>query len=95
MSATRVGDGLHAGRDRAQNVGDGRQHAEGIQGRVGHAALWRFTDGSVAPVDFGGMFREDVDQSLESNMDDIQLKQKAGGGIADNLAKLKKLKGGG
>lgn len=48
-----------------------------------------------APVDFGGMFREDVDQSLESNMDDIQLKQKAGGGIADNLAKLKKLKGGG
>ena len=40
-------------------------------------------------------FREDVDQSLESNMDDIQLKQKAGGGIADNLAKLKKLKGGG
>ncbi|MEC9047342.1 MAG: hypothetical protein VYA51_04955 [Planctomycetota bacterium] len=50
--------------------------------------------GGDAPVDFGGMFREDVDRELESNMGDIQTKQRAGGGIADNLAKLKKLKGG-
>ena len=50
--------------------------------------------GGDAPVDFGGMFREDVDRELESNMSDIQTKQQAGGGIADNLAKLKKLKGG-
>jgi hypothetical protein len=32
---------------------------------------------------------------LESNMDNIKVKQKAAGGIAANLAKLKKLKGGG
>ncbi|HEB54208.1 MAG TPA: hypothetical protein ENI87_13225 [bacterium] len=47
-----------------------------------------------APVDFGGLFK-DEDESLESNMDNIQVKQKSGGGIAANLAKLKKLKGGG
>ena len=63
---------------------------------ISHGSPANFIDvAGDAPVDFGGMFREDVDQSLESNMDDIQLKQKAGGGIADNLAKLKKLKGGG
>ncbi|HEX5050823.1 MAG TPA: hypothetical protein VFZ65_03545 [Planctomycetota bacterium] len=49
---------------------------------------------SDAPLDFGGLFR-DSDKSLESNMDNIQVKQKAGGGIAANLARLKKLKGGG
>lgn len=48
---------------------------------------------SDAPIDFGGLFR-DADKSLESNMDNIQVKQKAGGGIAANLARLKKLKGG-
>lgn len=46
-----------------------------------------------APTDFGGLFR-DADKALESNMDNIQVKQKAGGGIAANLARLKKLKGG-
>lgn len=46
------------------------------------------------PVDFGGMFKDDGKQ-LESNMDNIEVKQKAGGGIAANLARLKKLKGGG
>lgn len=46
-----------------------------------------------APVDFSGLFR-DGDKSLESNMDNIEVKQKAGGGIAANLARLKKLKGG-
>lgn len=48
---------------------------------------------SSAPVDFSGLFR-DGDKSLESNMDNIEVKQKAGGGIAANLARLKKLKGG-
>lgn len=47
------------------------------------------------PVDFGGMFNDDADKNLESNMDNIKVKQKAAGGIAANLAKLKKLKGGG
>lgn len=45
-------------------------------------------------VKFDGMFKDDGKQ-LESNMDNIQIKQKAGGGIAANLARLKKLKGGG
>lgn len=48
-----------------------------------------------APVDFGGMFNDEGDKNLESNMDNIKVKQKAAGGIAANLAKLKKLKGGG
>jgi septal ring factor EnvC (AmiA/AmiB activator) len=42
---------------------------------------------------FDGLFKDDGKQ-LESNMDNIQVKKKAGGGIAANLAKLKKLKGG-
>lgn len=49
---------------------------------------------SDAPVDFGGLFK-DTGKSLESNMENIEVKQKAGGGIAANLARLKKLKGGG
>jgi DNA repair exonuclease SbcCD ATPase subunit len=47
-----------------------------------------------APVDFSGMFK-DAGGTLESNMNNIEVKQKAGGGIAANLARLKKLKGGG
>lgn len=47
-----------------------------------------------APVDFSGMFK-DAGGTLESNMNNIEAKQKAGGGIAANLARLKKLKGGG
>ena len=50
--------------------------------------------GGDAPLDFGGLFR-DADKGLESNMENIQVKQQAGGGIAANLARLKKLKGGG
>jgi septal ring factor EnvC (AmiA/AmiB activator) len=49
---------------------------------------------SDAPMDFGGLFK-DTGKALESNMDNIEVKQKAGGGIAANLARLKKLKGGG
>lgn len=50
--------------------------------------------GGDSPLDFGGLFR-DADRALESNMENIQVKQQAGGGIAANLARLKKLKGGG
>ena len=50
---------------------------------------------SDAPLDFGGMFADEGDSNLESNMDNIKVKQKSAGGIAANLAKLKKLKGGG
>jgi len=49
---------------------------------------------SDTPVDFSGMFK-DTGKDLESNMQNIEVKQKAGGGIAANLARLKKLKGGG
>ena len=44
-------------------------------------------------VKFDGLFK-DSDKALESNMKNVELKQKSGGGIAANLAKLKKLKGG-
>lgn len=47
-----------------------------------------------APTDFSGLFKG-AEKDLESNMDDVTLKQKSGGGIAANLARLKKLKGGG
>lgn len=45
-------------------------------------------------VKFDGLFK-DTGKTLESNMDNIQVKKKAGGGIAANLERLKKLKGGG
>lgn len=50
---------------------------------------------SDAPLDFGGMFDDDQKVELESNMDNIKVKTKTAGGIAANLARLKKLKGGG
>ncbi|MCB9871740.1 MAG: hypothetical protein H6836_05040 [Planctomycetes bacterium] len=46
-------------------------------------------------VDFGALFKQEQDVKLESNMGDVQVKQKKGGGIGDTLEKLKKLKGGG
>jgi len=49
---------------------------------------------SDAPLDFGNLFKDDGGKTLESNMDNIEVKQKSGGGIAANLARLKKLKGG-
>jgi predicted RNA-binding protein Jag len=49
---------------------------------------------SNAPMDFSGLFDDDS-KSLESNMENIEVKQKSAGGIAGNLARLKKLKGGG
>ena len=48
---------------------------------------------SDAPVDFTGLFKE-ADKQLESNMENIEVKKTEGGGIAANLARLKKLKGG-
>ena len=44
-------------------------------------------------VKFDGLFK-DTGKTLESNMENIQVKKKAGGGIAANLERLKKLKGG-
>ena len=38
---------------------------------------------------------KDTGKEIESNIENIEVKQKAGGGIAANLARLKKLKGGG
>jgi chromosome segregation ATPase len=48
---------------------------------------------SNTPMDFSSLFADDS-KSLESNMDNIEVKKKSGGGIAGNLARLKKLKGG-
>ena len=45
-------------------------------------------------VKFDGLFK-DTGKDLESNMGNIQVKQKSAGGIAANLERLKKLKGGG
>jgi chromosome segregation ATPase len=50
--------------------------------------------GGDQPLDLGGLFK-DAGEGLESNMGNIESKQKAAGGIAANLARLKKLKGGG
>ncbi len=44
-------------------------------------------------VNLEGLFRDDVNQ-VESNIDSVETKQKSGGGIAANLERLKKLKGG-
>lgn len=50
--------------------------------------------GGDQPVDLGGLFKS-ADAGLESNINTVETKQKSGGGIAANLARLKKLKGGG
>jgi hypothetical protein len=46
-------------------------------------------------VKFDALFNDTDGAKIESNMDDMQIKQKSGAGIAANLARLKKLKGGG
>jgi hypothetical protein len=46
-------------------------------------------------VDYSSLFNDDVESKMESNMGDVKVKQNKGGGIAGNLAKLKKLKGDG
>jgi hypothetical protein len=50
--------------------------------------------GGDQPLDLGGLFKDDG-PAVESNLNNIESKQTAAGGIAANLARLKKLKGGG
>lgn len=45
-------------------------------------------------VKYDSLFNDDHEAELESNMGDVQAKKKTGGGIAGNLERLKKLKGG-
>lgn len=45
-------------------------------------------------VNLEGLFNSDT-EDFESNMDDVEVKQRTGSGIAANLERLKKLKGGG
>ncbi|MCC6670858.1 MAG: hypothetical protein IT458_07350 [Planctomycetes bacterium] len=45
-------------------------------------------------VDYSRIFAKGDDKKMESNLDTMQVQQKSAGGIAGNLAKLKKLKGG-
>lgn len=45
-------------------------------------------------VNLEALFNSDREE-FESNMDDVEVKQKTGSGIAANLERLKKLKGGG
>jgi hypothetical protein len=45
-------------------------------------------------VNLDALFKHGQDTQLESNMDSIEVKAQTGGGIAANLARLKKLKGG-
>ncbi len=47
----------------------------------------------AADVKFDGLFNDDHEVDMESNMDNVQIKKKTGSGIAGNLEKLKKLKG--
>lgn len=51
-------------------------------------------EGDITP-DFSSMMKDGDEVQLESNMDNIKIKQKSAGGIAANLARLKKLKDGG
>lgn len=46
-------------------------------------------------VKYDSLFNDDSEANLESNMGDVQVNRKTGGGIAGNLERLKKLKGGG
>lgn len=45
------------------------------------------------PVNLDGLFKDLDKQKVESNLDSMEVKSKQAGGIAANLAKLKKLKG--
>lgn len=45
-------------------------------------------------VKYDSLFKDDHEDELESNMGDVQVKKKTSGGIAGNLERLKKLKGG-
>jgi hypothetical protein len=45
-------------------------------------------------VSLDGLFADLDEQKFESNLDSLEVKQRQSGGIAANLARLKKLKGG-
>ena len=47
----------------------------------------------TGPVQLDALFRDLDDQKVESNLDTLEVKTKQAGGIAANLARLKKLKG--
>ena len=49
----------------------------------------------AADVNFEALFDDMDDPDMESNIDDMEVRQTTGSGIAANLARLKKLKGGG
>ncbi|MFQ5503969.1 MAG: hypothetical protein ACE5F1_04125 [Planctomycetota bacterium] len=45
-------------------------------------------------VNLEGLFNEDLEGDMESNMDSVEVKKRQGGGIAANLDRIRKLKGG-
>jgi len=49
----------------------------------------------ASEIKFDSLFNNDDDSNIETNMDDVVVKQKKGGGIGANLERLRKLKGGG
>jgi hypothetical protein len=46
-------------------------------------------------VDYSGLFEKDSSNNVETNMGDVEVEQRKGGGIAANLERMKKLRGGG
>jgi DNA mismatch repair ATPase MutL len=46
-------------------------------------------------VDLGNLFDSSLDVEMESNMDTVELEKRESGGIAANLARIKKMKDGG
>ena len=45
-------------------------------------------------VDYSGLFEKDSDSNVETNMGDVEVEKRKGGGIAANLERMKKLRGG-
>ena len=48
----------------------------------------------ASEVRFDSLFDDEIEANMESNIDSVKIKTKKGGGIAANLERLKKLKGG-
>lgn len=46
-------------------------------------------------VDYSRLFEKDAGQNVETNMGDVELEKRKGSGIAANLERMKKLRGGG
>ncbi|PIE23478.1 MAG: hypothetical protein CSA62_07625 [Planctomycetota bacterium] len=47
-----------------------------------------------AEVDYSGLFEKDGASNVETNMGDVEVEKRKGGGIAANLERMKKLRGG-